>query len=352
VSHVVLVQPRPGERISGGYLYNAQMARHGAWQICDVDPEGLAARLPALDAGLLIADSIWLTEGAFGPFFDAAARGQRVAALMHSFPSFIAAAEGGGAPPAGPSGFEIEALERLGLVIAPGRHYADLLAGHDVEVLIAEPGVGDGWRLEPRPRRGPCSIVTVGAVTPRKGQLDVLEALRPRARDPNFRFTMVGSLRADERYADAVAELMQEFVGVTLAGQMSPEQTCELVKAADVLAMPSYDENQPLVLLEAMAASVPAVAYAAGATAHMIGHGREGLVCPIGDRDALGRSLGRLIDDEGERWRMALACWERQRTLPDWATAARRVREALEAQGLARAEGRRSRPGGGAAGPA
>ncbi len=329
---VALVQPPPGGRISGGYLYNAEMARHGAWRLHDVDAAGLADALPRLDADVLLADSIWLTEGAFGPFLEAAARGRRVGVMMHSFPSLIAATEAGRPPPGGPSAFEVGALERAGLVVAPGRHYADLLAGRRVEVRIAPPGVADEWRRPPRPRRGPCALVSVGAVTPRKGQLDVLEALRPRARDANFLWTAIGSLQADPAYAGAVAALAREFAGVTLAGQLEPAEARERVLAADVLVMPSYDENQPLVLLEAVAASVPAVAYAAGATAHMIAHGAEGLVCPIGDRAALARHLGRLIDDEGERGRMAEACWRRQQGLPDWAGAARGVRAALEAR--------------------
>jgi glycosyltransferase involved in cell wall biosynthesis len=330
MSRVLLVQPRPGERISGGYLYNSLMARHGAWELCSLDADELAARLPQLEADLLVADSIWLTEQTFGPFLDAAARGRRVGVMMHSFPSMIAAAEGEQPPRSRPTPFEIEALERAGLVIAPGRHYADMLAGRKVEVAIFSPGVEDEWRRPPRRRQGPCRLVAVGAVTPRKGYLDVLEALRPRAHDPGFHFTVAGSLSADPRYAGAVVEAARGFAGVTLLGQVAPEGARAAVLASDVLVMPSYDENQPLVLLEAMAASVPAVAYAAGATAHMIEHEKEGLVCPIGDRAALAQNLGRLIDDEPARERMAHACWERQRELPTWAASARNARAYLD----------------------
>ena len=94
--------------------------------------------------------------------------------------------------------------------------------------------------------------------------------------------------------------------------------------------MPSYDENQPLVLLEATAASVPAVAYAAGGTPNMITHGTEGLVGPVGDIDQLARNLSRLIDDEEERRHMAEACWKRQEQIPSWRTAAQHAGATLE----------------------
>jgi glycosyltransferase involved in cell wall biosynthesis len=74
---------------------------------------------------------------------------------------------------------------------------------------------------------------------------------------------------------------------------------------------------------------VPSVAYAAGAAAHMLDHGRAGLVGPIGDRNALAAHLERLIGDEAERYRMAQACWDRQRELPSWPETARRTRELL-----------------------
>ena len=77
--------------------------------------------------------------------------------------------------------------------------------------------------------------------------------------------------------------------------------------------MPSYDENQPLVLLEAMAAVVPAVAYAAGRGTPPSPR-RTRLVGPIGDRARLAVNPARLIDDEEERQRLARACWKRQKS--------------------------------------
>jgi glycosyltransferase involved in cell wall biosynthesis len=333
MADVVLVQPRPGGRISGGYLYNAHMARHGAWRLCEVDAGGLAAALARPPAGgLLLADSIWLTEATFAPFLDAAARGRRVGVLLHAFPSMVAAAERG-APSNGPTAFEVEALERVGLALAPGPYCAELLAGRAVDVAIAEPGVGAEWRREPRPRRGPCALVSVGAVTPLKGQLDVLEALRPRAGAGDIRLRLVGDLAAAPAYARRAAELARELGGVELLGPKAPDETRAIVHASDVLVMASYAENHPLVLLEATAAGVPPVAYAAGAAARLVEHEVSGLVCPVGDRAALGRALARLVDDEGERTRMARACWERQLALPDWPTAARRARAALDIRG-------------------
>jgi glycosyltransferase involved in cell wall biosynthesis len=329
MSRNLLVQPAAGNRISGGYLYNSEMASHGAWELLSIPRDDLEATLDGIDGDLVIADSLWLTRATIAPFFRLQARGIRVAVMMHSFPSMIAAAEGGTPPRPRPTPFELEALERVGLVIAPGMHYARMLAGHRVQVLICKPGIADAWRMPPRRRSGSCVLVSVGAVTPRKGFRDVLEALAERPPREAFRWTIVGNMEADPAYAQEVSAVAQHFDGVFLVGQLPPDHVRELVIGADILVMPSYDENQPLVLLEAMAASVPAVAYAAGASAEITKDGKEGLIGPIGDRAVLARNLARLIDDESARFEMAEACWECQRDIPNWETAAQRASEML-----------------------
>lgn len=330
--HVVLVQPDAGGRISGGYLYNARMAAHGAWELLDVAAHDLAAaldRVDPVDHAVVLADSIWLTEETVAPFLRLRGRGVRVGAMMHSFPSMIAMAESGRGVRNEPTAFELQALAELGTVVVPGPHYADMLAGRDLRIVVASPGIDDAWRAAPRARAGACRLVSVGAVTPRKGFLDVAGVLAQRSRRDDVQWTVIGSLDVDPAYAQAVRERTAALGNVVLAGQQPPEQTRALVQGADVLVMPSYDENHPLVLLEAMAASVPAVAYAAGAAAHMLDHGRTGLVGPIGDKQALAAHLDRLIGDAAERQRMAQACWDRQRELPSWPAAAQRTRELL-----------------------
>jgi len=329
VPPLLLIQPPAGGRISGGYLYNARMAEHGLWQLRDVPPEQLPTlhtQLPAEQP--LLLDSIWLTE-AHAPAFDRlSAGGRTLGVMLHSLPSLITAAESGRAAPSGPSAFERERLERLGLVLVPGRHYADLLAGCRTRIVIAEPGIDDGWRAAPRHRQGPCRLVSVGAATPRKGFLDVAEVLREL--DPaDYEWRVLGSLDVDREYAGELARRTASLPGVQLLGQQPPAEVQRLVRSSDVLVMPSYDENQPLVLVEAMAASVPSVAYAAGAARHMLAHGREGFITEIGDRPALALALRRLLEQEDLRLAMANACWERQASIPSWPQAVARARALL-----------------------
>ncbi len=324
---VVLVQPTPGERISGGYLYNERMATHGAWQLLNVSDGELAIHLAHLTADLVIADSIWLSEASIAPFLSLIERGVRVAAMVHSFPSMIAAAENGAELRAHPSDFELEVLDRMGWALFPGPHYPQMLRSRTLRTHILAPGLDDEWRRPPRPRKDPCALLSVGAVTPRKGFLDVAELLAARARHDDYHWTVIGDLSLDRDYANAVRARVQPLGSVTLEGRRSHSETRSMVQRADILVMPSYDENHPLILLEAMAAGVPCVAYAAGAAERMLGRGKAGLVSAIGDKRQLAAHIERLLGDECERQELARGCVELGRRIPSWAEAAAQAQE-------------------------
>ncbi len=329
MNDVVLVQPSAGGRISGGYLYNERMAAHGAWRVVEVGEHDLSSLGSVLSgASLVLADSIWLSETHASFFLELQKRGLAVGVMLHSFPSMIRAAEAGEEPRTEPTPFEIETLERLGLLVTLGEHYPNMLAGRAVRVVLAPPGVDPEWRRAPRHRRGRLKIVSVGGVTPRKGFLDAARALSGYRAD-DFEWHVVGSLDADPSYARRVQAATQPASSAHLLGQLPPERTREVVLDADLLLMPSYDENHPLTLVEALAASVPAVAYRAGASESIVGHERCGLLSPIGDVRMLREHLGRVLSDEDLRFGFAEACFARRAELPSWERAASQARARL-----------------------
>ncbi|WP_461209342.1 glycosyltransferase [Desulfocurvus sp. DL9XJH121] len=70
-----------------------------------------------------------------------------------------------------------------------------------------------------------------------------------------------------------------------------------LMRAADVLALPSLADNHPLVVLEAMSAGLPVAAFASGGIPEQIRNGQDGLLVPPGDWSGLAQAVTGLLQD-------------------------------------------------------
>lgn len=91
----------------------------------------------------------------------------------------------------------------------------------------------------------------------------------------------------------------------------------------DLLALPSYTEGMPNVVLEAFASGVPVVATSVGGVPEVVEHGVSGFLCPSGDADALADRLDEAlsIEDLGD-----LGLAGRERVLQDYSFTAQATR--------------------------
>lgn len=132
--------------------------------------------------------------------------------------------------------------------------------------------------------------------------LDDLTAVLPRLarRHPTTRWVIAGLEDPDGFRRSFGAELLSagsSLQRVVCLGTIDTRQRIALLRESTILALPSYFENMPNLLLEGMAAGMGVVATRVGAIPEMLDSGRGGLVIPPGDREALARSLDRLLDD-------------------------------------------------------
>lgn len=213
-------------------------------------------------------------------------------------------------------------LSRYGL--PPERvHVARPGADRDEEA----PGTPDGGRL-----------LCVGAVVPHKGQDLLLDALRGVA-SPPWRCTIVGPVDRDPAF---VERLRRQSADAGLADRIcfaGPRVGPELrraYQAADVLVLPSRLEAYGMVVTEALAVGVPAIAAAVGGVAEALGRtadGPPGVLVPPEDAAALGEALGTWLRDAGLRARLRRRARERRLTLEGWEATGRRVAAVLIAAG-------------------
>lgn len=94
-----------------------------------------------------------------------------------------------------------------------------------------------------------------------------------------------------------------EFLGKQL--QIAP-----LLAVADVFLLPSELEGFGLAALEAMACGVPAVASDVGGIPELITPGEDGMLCPVGDTDAMTDACASLLADTDRYQAVAKAARE------------------------------------------
>ena len=92
---------------------------------------------------------------------------------------------------------------------------------------------------------------------------------------------------------------------LTVRGWASPEMVVGLLASSHILALPSFEENLPMAVIEAFAAGLAVVTTPVGSIPDIVIPEETGLLVPPGDALALAGALGRLIDDAPLRERLS-----------------------------------------------
>ena len=129
-----------------------------------------------------------------------------------------------------------------------------------------------------------------------KGHADLFAAWPAiRAAVPDARLVLVGDgpdaaeIRADGTGLDGLV-----WLGRTDAAAMPA-----VYRALDACVLPSHQEGQSRVLVEALASGCPAVAYRVGGMPDALDGGRAGMLVESGDIEALGRAVSSVLRHAG-----------------------------------------------------
>jgi L-malate glycosyltransferase len=113
-------------------------------------------------------------------------------------------------------------------------------------------------------------------------------------RRPDAALTLVGGGPGDARLRALAAHLGLRHV--TFAGRVPPDDIAAYYDAHDVYVQSPNIDNAPNSVLEAFACGLPVVSTDAGGVPVVLGHGRDGLLAPIGDHAALAACVLELLD--------------------------------------------------------
>jgi glycosyltransferase involved in cell wall biosynthesis len=132
-------------------------------------------------------------------------------------------------------------------------------------------------------------VLFAGGISLRKGVQYLMEAARCLGPRAPLRIVLAGGLMEGGR------ECLQRYAGeYDYRGFVSQAALRELYRQSDVLVLPSVEEGFGVVIAEAMACGVPAIATANSAGPDLIRDGVDGFIVPARDVEALADRLARL----------------------------------------------------------
>ncbi|WP_210575500.1 glycosyltransferase family 4 protein [Streptomyces sp. GESEQ-4] len=198
-------------------------------------------------------------------------------------------------------------------VAAPGADIAPLASGTD----------------------GVSRLLCVAAVTPRKGQHRLVEALAAVA-DLPWSCVCVGGLSHDPEYVAGLRSLIARYGledRLVLAGPQAGAELDASYASADLMVLTSYAETYGMAVTEALARGIPVLATDVGGLPEAVGRapdgGVPGILVPPEDPQALAAELRGWFGEADVRRRLKAAARGRRAALDGWATTARSLAAVL-----------------------
>jgi glycosyltransferase involved in cell wall biosynthesis len=180
--------------------------------------------------------------------------------------------------------------------------------GIELEGFLARLRTAPGASAERRPPR----VGFVGRLAPIKDVVTFIRACSLALREVGMEVRIIGPAAEDPGYARR-CRLLVEKLGLGPRVRFEPTLPVERIyPELDVLALTSFSEGQPLVILEANAAGLPVVASDVGACRELLegrtgedrGLGPSGIVTRLAAPEETAAAIVRLVRDPGLRRRL------------------------------------------------
>jgi glycosyltransferase involved in cell wall biosynthesis len=177
-----------------------------------------------------------------------------------------------------------------------GTHWANFVRTHigadPNNVFIVHNGVPDKFS-EYTHFDTTTTILFLGQLGPRKGVDTLLHSLARLNAECNWRGILAGN--GDIAFWKSLSMSLGISDKVTFTGWLDDDAVTEALKSADVLALPSRAENQPVSIIEAMALGLPVIASNIGAIPEQVVHGETGLLIEPDDTAGLTHAIEQII---------------------------------------------------------
>jgi glycosyltransferase involved in cell wall biosynthesis len=162
------------------------------------------------------------------------------------------------------------------------------------------------FKIEPQKRDS--NVVRIlfigGTEAKRKGIYDILKAipLVIAREESNILFVFVG--KCDEEKLKTICKKNNASAFVEILGYLSNEEKRKVISLSDIYVLPSYSEELPIAIIEAMAAGLPIISTPVGSIPDLIEEGVNGYLVAPGDYYGLAEKMLVLAKDKQLRQKM------------------------------------------------
>jgi glycosyltransferase involved in cell wall biosynthesis len=139
-------------------------------------------------------------------------------------------------------------------------------------------------------------ILVVANIDPRKNQISFIRALDRLAADQRFHLKFFGKCGEDD-YGKEFQSLVAHRSWCSFGGMIGRHELRQEFAMASLLALPTLEDNCPMVVLEAQAAGIPVMASNVGGIPDLIEDGVTGLLTDPARPDSMRHAIFRLLSD-------------------------------------------------------
>src|SRR5882724_10812681 len=148
-------------------------------------------------------------------------------------------------------------------------------------------------------------IGVVGQLTPRKGQLELIEAFAGVSGEVKDAVLLVVGTSLFNRDGEYVTQLEQAVESLGMRGRVyflgQRDDIPQLMQGVDVLVVNSHEEPFALTVLEGLSSGTVVLATSVGGTPEMIRHGENGWLVKARAQNALAKAMLTLFGDQSLR---------------------------------------------------
>lgn len=150
-------------------------------------------------------------------------------------------------------------------------------------------------------------LLFVGGIEPRKGLMSLLRAIKIlKEKGCTVDLHIVGRVRKKEYFERLNQYIIENGLreNIKFEGFLSKDELKNEYAECSVFVLPSKEESQGLVLVEAMAAGKPIVATNVGGIPYVVDEGKNGFIVNYGESEDIAKSILQLLEDDDLRLEM------------------------------------------------